>query len=81
MEGHAINHLCSCRGDVLLESSSDAYENERKRIHPRIRNWLRLESSFQLSVESLDHAISLRVISSGPGTFRTDEQHEIVPTV
>ena len=41
----------------------------------------RMRGSFRLSVELLDHAISLRVISSDTDTFRIDEQHEIVTKV
>ena len=53
----------------------------RESIHASGFGWVLREAFNCKWNHSTMHAISLRVISSGPGTFRTDEQHEIVPMV
>ena len=40
---------------------------------------LGLESIFELTMESFDHAVSLRVVGCCSSSFATDESHEGVP--
>ena len=69
----AINHLCSGGVDILLEGSADTQKDERETLHPSIGIGLSFKCCFELSMESFDHAVSLRVVGSGARTFDSKE--------
>ena len=63
MKTSTIDHFCCCHREILFECGLNAQQDEREYIHPGIRVRLGFESSFELAVETLYHAIGLWVVA------------------